>query len=145
MKGAYILILYLKKKCKIRIGNLGLKKFRYGYYAYIGSAFGKTITLENRIRRHLKLTIVKRGPQWWHVDYLLLNKNVLFIEFLELESNRKVECILANAVMNIAEDFIPNFGSTDCNYCPSHLYYFHRNPSDSLRELIDDMLEKSKI
>ncbi len=144
MKGAYILILYLKKTCRIRIGKLGLRKFKDGYYAYIGSAFGKTITLEKRIKRHLKLVIWKRGLRWWHVDYLLSNKNVSLIEFLILQSIQKIECILADAVSHIADDFIPGFGSTDCSFYHSHIYYFNRNPTASLKELIHSMLKKLK-
>lgn len=142
MIGAYILILHLKKDCKIRIGKLGVKKFKEGYYAYIGSAFGKFINIEQRVNRHLKLAQTKKQSHRWHVDYLLSNENVLLINSLKLQANRRIECTLADAVRQVSDNFIPNFGSTDCNCCPSHLYYFHSNPSDLLEKLVGRQFKK---
>ena len=128
MIGSYILVFYINKNCKIQIGKLGVINFRKGYYLYIGSAFGRHTSLEKRISRHLRLNQTRKGPLRWHVDYLLSNKKAPLINSVILKSNSRNECIIAAKVRNMADGFIPNYGSTDCNLCPSHLYYFNRYP-----------------
>jgi len=66
-KGVYTLIIKVAKEIRIRIGSLGLQKFRKGYYAYTGSALGASATsLKNRVRRHLRKAGKKKR---WHIDF----------------------------------------------------------------------------
>jgi Uri superfamily endonuclease len=50
MKGTYVLLIEIKKNCKIKVGRLGEIKFKKGLYAYIGSALN---SLEKRIRKNI--------------------------------------------------------------------------------------------
>lgn len=112
MKGAYCLILHLPKISQIKIGGLGLIKFKKGYYAYIGSAMS---SLESRIRRHLS----RRKRVFWHIDFLLRKAEIK--EILVFESDRKIECEISERLSKKFES-IKNFGSSDCR-CKSHLFY----------------------
>ncbi len=117
MKGLYALIVKLGEDKKIKIGKLGLVDFRKGYYVYIGSALN---SLEGRINRHLR----KDKRLRWHIDYLLEAGHI--VEILVLETNKKLECIVAKKIQKNL-DPIKNFGSSDCS-CESHLVHAKENP-----------------
>ncbi len=112
MKGAYVLLIELKRGREISIGSLGCVRFRKGFYAYVGSAMGG---IESRMLRHLR-TSKKR---YWHIDYLL--KDGKIIEIMCISSDRKEECIIADK-FRLRHVFVPGFGCSDC-CCPSHLFY----------------------
>ncbi|MCS7134899.1 MAG: GIY-YIG nuclease family protein [Candidatus Aenigmarchaeota archaeon] len=120
MKGTYILLIFIKRGVQIRIGALGKIYFKRGYYCYIGSAFGKTITIEKRVGRHLK----RDKKSKWHIDYLLKNKNVKIIDVITFP-NKKIECKIAK---NFSKYFkgVKNFGCSDCK-CNTHLYQVCKN------------------
>lgn len=123
MQGSYILVILVKDTIDIHIGKIGNMNFKKGIYYYVGSAMGKTgsSTLENRIKRHLRLP--KHKKKHWHIDYLLENKEVSLIKLFLIPHKQKLECILAQELLNISDGFIENFGSSDCA-CQSHLPYF---------------------
>ena len=64
-KGTYVIVLYLDENKSIQIGKLGQFKFKKGYYAYVGSAFGPG-GLKSRIKRHIE----PKKSYHWHIDYL---------------------------------------------------------------------------
>jgi len=51
MDGVYVLLIWVKRKRKIRIGKLGPLEFARGLYFYVGRALNG---LEKRIKRHLE-------------------------------------------------------------------------------------------
>ncbi len=50
-RGSYLLVLYNEKPFTKKIGSLGEREFKKGYYVYAGSAMKG---LENRIKRHMR-------------------------------------------------------------------------------------------
>jgi Uri superfamily endonuclease len=120
--GIYTLIIKLNKQTEIEVGKLGILKFKKGYYAYTGSALGKTGF--KRVNRHLKNSKKKK----WHIDYLLQCSKVVRVFKLESEEKKR-ECEIAAEIGNHFEA-IKGFGSTDCK-CKAHLHY-----STSLRPLL---------
>lgn len=123
MKGSYILIIFLKNQIKINIGALGLIKFKQGFYFYVGSAMGSygSTTLINRIKRHISINNNKKNH--WHIDYLIENDHVSIVKIILIPSSFRLECIIAQELLDKSNDFIENFGSSDC-LCKSHLIYF---------------------
>ncbi|CAB3289221.1 Endonuclease III [Methanocaldococcus lauensis] len=111
-KGTYILKIKLKEGKKIKFGKKE-EFFKKGIYFYVGSAYGNSINLKNRIERHLK----DDKKMHWHIDYLLKYGKVeeIFI------TNKRVECEVANEFIK-EFDYIERFGCSDCN-CKSHLFY----------------------
>ncbi|HUW23448.1 MAG TPA: DUF123 domain-containing protein [bacterium] len=51
MDGVYVLLIWVKRKRKIRIGKLRPLEFARGLYFYVGRALNG---LEKRIKRHLE-------------------------------------------------------------------------------------------
>ena len=82
-------------------------------------------TLLNRVLRHVRLPEQKRNH--WHIDFLLKDESANIIKIHLIPCNYKLECILAQELIDISDDLIENFGSSDCN-CESHLIYFKENP-----------------
>lgn len=116
MKGSYCLIISLKKNSRIKVGSLyNSLNLNKGFYVYIGSAMNSLIP---RIRRHLS----DNKKLHWHIDYLLKSRNSAIREVLFTDSEKRIECDLAQLISSNGEE-IPKFGCTDCN-CNSHLIYF---------------------
>lgn len=115
LKGSYCLIIHLKEISVIRPGKLEKINLESGYYVYVGSALN---SLEGRLDRHLR----KSKKLFWHIDYLLDNKNSEIINIIYTISDLKWECEIASS---IAENGIKinKFGCSDCK-CDSHLFYF---------------------
>jgi Uri superfamily endonuclease len=113
MKGVYCLLINCSKSQKLRIGRLGVIDFTKGFYLYIGSALNG---IEKRVSRHLR----KRKNKFWHIDYFLSSRYVYIDHVYCLESNKKIECDIAEKVEAIAEP-VSGFGSSDCK-CRSHLF-----------------------
>ena len=122
MKGAYVLIINLKKDSTIQVGKLGKINFKKGIYAYVGSGMNN---LEKRIERHFRLAKNKKGNVRWHIDYLLVNPDVRVVDVIPIESDRKIECEISQLLEKKALRTIPRFGSSDCRKgCKGHLHYF---------------------
>ncbi|MHA1932998.1 MAG: GIY-YIG nuclease family protein [Promethearchaeota archaeon] len=123
MTGCYILVTYIPDKLDICIGSLGKLQFNKGYYLYVGSAMGDfgSSTLINRVKRHVRPA--KEKKTHWHIDYLLNQKSNIITRLYLIPSIERLECIIATDLKKISDDYIKNFGSSDCN-CPSHLLYF---------------------
>ncbi|HVQ00644.1 MAG TPA: GIY-YIG nuclease family protein [Candidatus Thermoplasmatota archaeon] len=112
MKGAYLLLLDLPRDTRIIVGKQGMKEFKKGSYAYVGSALNG---LEQRICRHLR----SQKKVHWHIDYLLAHATITSV-FIK-ESTKREECDLASSFA-LSFETIPGFGCSDCA-CESHLFF----------------------
>ncbi|MEM5793124.1 MAG: GIY-YIG nuclease family protein [Candidatus Aenigmatarchaeota archaeon] len=126
MQGTYLLGVYLKKDCLIEIGRFGKIPFKKGYYSYVGSALGKSINLENRLKRYEKLNKEKTGNLHWHIDYLLVQPYTKIIDIKIFKGKNRMECKISNMISVLSKFSIKGFGCSDCN-CKSHLHYFGKN------------------
>jgi len=125
VKGAYVLIIELREDRDVRVGALGVLKFKRGWYAYVGSALNN---LEARIERHLR----KRKRKHWHIDYFLEVCRVRKIVYTLTE--KRVECLIAKGLSE-RFDCVERFGCSDCN-CRSHLFF-----SKCLRDLFEGIVK----
>jgi sugar fermentation stimulation protein A len=115
----YLIVLRVARDRRIRVGALGLRRFRCGWYVYVGSA---KRNLRHRVARHLRLRTRRR----WHIDYLRtisMAPNAFVIRLAGA-----TECGLAREVQNTGGDAVPGFGCSDCR-CPAHLFFFTGLPS----------------
>ena len=133
--GVYSLLIELKKNQKIKIGNLGKFEFPKGFYIYTGSAMN---SLEKRIDRHLR----KNKKKFWHIDYLLSNKNAQVISILKIKTKKRIECELNKEIFKNLKGkiLIKKFGSSDCN-CKSHLIYLG-NKIQQNQIIFDEIVER---
>jgi Uri superfamily endonuclease len=133
--GVYSLLIELKKNQKIKIGNLGKFEFPKGFYIYTGSAMN---SLEKRIDRHLR----KNKKKFWHIDYLLSNKNAQVISILKIKTKERIECKLNKEIFKNLKGkiLIKKFGSSDCN-CKSHLIYLG-NKIQQNQIIFDEIVER---
>jgi len=135
MKGVYTLIIYVRKKTRLKVQKLGSFNFQNGYYAYTGSALGDgAASLRKRVARHLQ----KRKIKHWHIDFLIANKNATVVAVVVAESNVNRECQINNAIKNIEGIEFPviGFGASDCKQnCKSHLVHCGE---ESVKEKIVD-------
>jgi sugar fermentation stimulation protein A len=127
-KGAYILVMKLKKKQRITVGKLPVTTFHPGFYLYVGKA---KKGLKARLNRHLS----KDKRLFWHIDYFLQKAEM---EDIWIKPDFFQECQVAGQIKNLLNDSqwpLKRFGSSDC-VCPSHLLFIAPNKVDlvSLRE-----------
>jgi len=130
VKGTYVLVIKLENRSLIGIGRLGNLDFPKGCYCYVGSAFGKSMNLENRIRRYERLNKEKEGKLKWHIDYFLVNPHAL-IEKVVAFNEEKIECEISCTLSKHAKMSIEGFGCSDCE-CKSHFHYFGKAATNSL-------------
>jgi adenylylsulfate kinase len=113
MKGIYILLISVTKDISVNIGVLGSRNFQKGLYTYVGSAQNN---LEKRVERHLR----RAKREFWHIDYLLSNRQVEVLQVLWKKAERLEECRIAERLSQMAVP-ITSFGSSDCR-CTAHLF-----------------------
>jgi len=133
--GVYILKIKLQKEVEIKIGALGKKIFRPGYYFYVGTA---QRNLKARIDRHYS----SDKNFHWHIDYFLAKAELENDFYFELPGAG--ECFLAQTLIKQGgKTPIAGFGASDCS-CGSHLIYFSEAVGSKIvEELIKDKnLEK---
>jgi len=119
--GAYLIVLRLPRKRRIRVGRLGEILFPKGFYIYVGSALRG---LERRVERHRRL----RKKMHWHIDWL--RSEAEFHGAFPVRTADRLECELAQAMKKISEWDVPGFGSSDCG-CPTHLFAMESDPLSS--------------
>jgi len=128
MRGIYLLLIFLKKDTHIRIGKLGDINFEKGRYIYVGSAQN---SLETRIKRHLS----ENKKLFWHIDYLLNNKNASIEKvYYKLTNKKSDECKYAKLISK-KNSVINKFGSSDSK-CKSHL--IHVKNIESIKPIMAD-------
>lgn len=136
MKPSYLLLLKASNPLNVRVGSFGILNLPQGYYVYVGSAGGPG-GVEARVRRHRRLAELKRGRLRWHVDYLLVQREVRFLESWKLEKEGLGECQISKKIEKISTLTLTGFGSSDCRAgCKGHLHYFKRNPRKTLARLL---------
>jgi len=118
--GVYLLVLELPQARSTVVGALGRIDFRPGWYVYAGS--GKK-NLSARVARHLRTGKALH----WHVDYLVAQAGKK--KAYPIRTHGDLECRLAGDIAGIADASVPGFGCSDCR-CPSHLFYFRKNPPE---------------
>lgn len=111
-KGVYTLVLEVSGD--VEIGALGTHIFD-GRYCYVGSARGPGGL--KRVDRHR--SVKDRGVKKWHVDYLLNAGNL--VSAVATETDRDLECCLADLVAGHLPPGPDGFGSSDCT-CDTHLF-----------------------
>lgn len=146
MSGVYTLILYMPKEVTVTIGGLGKQRLPKGNYSYTGSALGKGASLKHRIARHLR----KEKRLFWHIDYLLADKNVFVEAIVAVETNEKMECTLNHYLKQMKGVKVPiyGFGASDCRKnCRSHLLYFPelKNSDFLVQKLIQHLSSSADI
>ena len=111
----YIAVFYLPECQSIKIGKLGTFNFSKGYYFYVGK---DRRNIRARVSRHISL----RKKCRWHIDYLSLTAEPVFVCFLD--DRREGECKIQTQLKAIGGEItVPGFGASDCT-CESHLLYF---------------------
>lgn len=116
MKGIYTIIINVKKDFKKRVGSLGLIEFKKGIYLYTGSGIGSSISIEDRLKRHLR----KKKRELWHIDYLLSGEASVKAAVAS-KSGKENECLINNLLAQYFNgEFLKGFGSSDCR-CKAHL------------------------
>jgi Uri superfamily endonuclease len=116
--GTYVLILQLSVESRLVVGRLGEIAFAPGYYAYVGSALGRTgCGLRQRLTRHLR----RNKRLHWHIDTLREVCEVVEI-WCAVGSERR-ECAWAAALRALPEVTAVEaaFGASDCA-CHTHLF-----------------------
>ncbi len=123
-KGAYTLMILLKRDTRLETLGLGVLNFRRGYYSYTGSALGDgAVGLRRRVMRHLR----KDKTKHWHIDFLLASESAQVVAVIAAETSMDRECQINNAIENLEGATIPvsGFGASDCRKnCGSHLVCF---------------------
>ena len=142
LKGLYFLEIYNSILQTLKIGKKYNICFNKGYYFYIGSALNGIM---GRVSWHLS----NDKKFFWHIDYLLSNKNISIkkIYYLTIDNrstyknkghNRylRKECEVAQNIKSFTYP-INQFGCSDCNCC-SHLFFNINNKV----KIIEDFLIK---
>jgi sugar fermentation stimulation protein A len=130
-KGSYLLVFRNQKEFKAKIGSIGQRNFKKGYYVYVGSAMQG---LEKRIKRHLS----KKKKIRWHIDYI--SPHLMKIEIVyPINRADKIEAKLAEQMLKISQGYVEGFGASD-SVAPSHLFYFNGRPHRQ-REFLDLLLD----
>nr|WP_255668294.1 DUF123 domain-containing protein [Methanocella sp. CWC-04] len=106
--------MHLKKGQKLKVGAIGDIYFDEGYYAYTGSALGRSGYA--RVRRHLNVASGKNATRRWHIDYLLP-----YVEVIDIITSPRPECSVAESIDGVLSR-ISGFGCSDCK-CLSHLHF----------------------
>ena len=117
-RGAYLLILRLRRARRVAVGRLGSIRFDKGYYVYVGSAMAN---LSTRIARHVR----RRKRMHWHIDYLRQAADEVVP--LPIRSSQKLECRVASAFGSVLDPGPLGFGASDCA-CPTHLMWSDSDP-----------------
>jgi len=108
-RGAYLLVLELKRP--LAIARPSVAMLPAGYYFYAGSACGQG-GLKARIGRHMR----RPKRHYWHVDQISAVAAVVGA-FVWPGGN---ECTLAARWASVGTP-VAGFGSSDCRRCRSHL------------------------
>ena len=108
-RGAYILVLELRKPFLGRIGSLGMIQLEPGTYLYVGSARGPG-GLRARIGRHVS----KEKRVRWHIDYLTTFEGVKPVAVVFAETENDVETLLSAGLMAMGmKPAVKGFGCSD--------------------------------
>ena len=140
MIGTYILFLESAKDMEIDVGGLGRFHFSKGIYAYIGSAMGRAVNLENRIKRHRKLAKEKKGNRKWHIDYFTTAPGVELTGIIRI-TGKGIECRIAGLMKKGGGKLVAQgFGSSDCK-CKTHFFMVSEKISRTFLRSLPEALD----
>ena len=122
-RGTYILVGHTNRPMDIAVGRLGQLKGAPGFYAYVGSAFGKG-GIKSRIRHHLRPV----ARPHWHFDYLHDHLTVTQIWFCLDSCSREHDWARILRLLPGSRVPLAGFGASDCT-CVSHLVCWPVAPS----------------
>ena len=111
--GIYVLFISVKRSMLLKVGALGKIELSKGTYAYVGSAQNG---IKMRVARHLK----REKRKFWHIDYLLTQKNARVEKVIYKETLKEEECRIAQTLCKLGNP-VRGFGCSDCS-CSSHLF-----------------------
>jgi Uri superfamily endonuclease len=128
-RGAYLLVIELRRPARIRFGARGLFRLEKGYYAYAGRA---ARSLPGRLRRYLAIAGGKdhRFTLRWHADHLLAHRHASISRILLADENPDGECAAARRAARLpgASTLPGRIGASDCREgCPGHLVRLGRD------------------
>lgn len=137
MRGTYILFLESGRGLDIDVGSLGRFRFPKGIYAYIGSAMGRAVNLENRIKRHEKMAESKKGNRKWHIDYFTTAPGVELTGVVRI-IGKGLECRVAGLMEKSGGRMVATgFGSSDCA-CKTHFFGITQKVAESFLHGLPD-------
>jgi Uri superfamily endonuclease len=140
LRGIYTLIINVREDFKKKIGSLSVLEFKKGIYIYTGSGVGFSISIENRLKRHLR----KGRRKFWHIDYLLSGKAVA-LAAVASKSKKVGECLINNLIAQCFNgEFLKGFGSSDCN-CKAHLIKINGEDLDKVIERLEWIYKQAKL
>ncbi len=119
-RGAYVLHLRVTRDLRLTVGALGDVSFPAGRYLYVGSA---RKGIAKRTERHRLVASGKRAGARWHIDSLLVCREVRLIRIEPFPG--LTECTLSERIARTGnvDAPAPGFGATDCaSGCAAHLY-----------------------
>lgn len=122
-RGAYILVLQLRRPREVDVGSLGRIAFEPGYYVYVGSAMR---SLTARIDRHLR----HRKTMHWHVDYLRDVADA--VKASPIRTSQRIEQSIASALSGVLSAGPAGFGASDSSQV-THLFYGVSDPLQDRR------------
>lgn len=122
-RGAYILVLQLRRSREVEVGSLGRIAFEPGYYVYVGSAMR---SLTARVDRHLR----HRKTMQWHIDYLRDAADA--VKALPVRTSQRIEQSIAMALGGILSAGPAGFGASDSSQV-THLFYSVSDPLQDRR------------
>ncbi len=113
-RGAYVLVLRLKKAIHIELPRVASDQLMPGWYVYVGSARGRG-GIRARVKRHFRC----KKTAHWHIDRLTVHA----VEMAALAVADGHECELVGKLLKSLRFKVAaaGFGSTDCSLCESHL------------------------
>jgi endonuclease-3 len=137
MQGTYVLFIEAKKGIRPEVGKLGKVRIGKGVYAYVGSAMGKSVNLENRVNRHQELAKSKKGNKQWHIDYITTSRSVDVTGVVKV-AGKGIECEVAKLLADCGGKVVASgLGSSDCK-CRTHFFSITEAVAeDMLRQLPD--------
>ncbi len=129
--GTYALVFRVESPLSVQAGRLGTRVLMPGVYVYVGSARGPG-GLAARIRRHLR----QNKRLHWHVDALTTRLTPAAVLWSTDPTLR--ECDWVAALLSRPEAHVPwpDFGSSDCRRCPSHLIWLPAAEQEVIREAL---------
>jgi len=121
--GTYALVCRPSCEAEIPVGRLGVLPVRYGFYVYVGSAFGPG-GVRARVARHVNHGLSRH----WHVDYLWPVFRIGEIWYSHDPMRREHEWVrILRHAMGCSVP-LRRFGASDCR-CEAHLAFFEQLPS----------------
>lgn len=138
MQGTYVLFIKAKRDIKPTVGKLGNVRIGKGIYAYVGSAMGKSVNLENRVKRHQELARNKKGNKQWHIDYITTSRGIEISGVVKI-NGKAIECEVAKLLGECGGRAVADgLGSSDCR-CRTHFFSITEEVAENMLRQLPDL------